>query len=149
MSRLVDLVWGEEPPRTAAKTLQSYVARLRRGLGSNAVVRAGVAYRPDLPADAVDVARFQRHLDAGDIGAALAEWTGTPLAGLDAAGLGAAVDGLVEQWLGALENDLERRVGTDPAAAVGPLTELTANHPFREGLWALLMTALYGYGTPG
>ena len=34
----------------------------------------------------------------------------------------------------------------DPAAAVGALTELTARHPFREGLWALLMTALYRAG---
>ena len=35
---------------------------------------------------------------------------------------------------------------TNPTAAIGPLTELTANHPFREGLWALLMTALYRVG---
>lgn len=146
VSRLVELVWGEEPPRTARKTLQSYVTRLRKGLGSDAVVRTGAAYRLDVPAHAVDVARFQRHLDAGDVDAALAEWAGTPLTGLDAAGLRAAVDRLVEQWLGAVEIDLERQVETDAAAAIGPLTELTANHPFREGLWALLMTALYRVG---
>jgi len=29
VSRLVELVWGEDPPRTADKTLQSYVTRLR------------------------------------------------------------------------------------------------------------------------
>jgi hypothetical protein len=29
VSRLVELVWGEEPPRTAEKTLQSYMTRLR------------------------------------------------------------------------------------------------------------------------
>ena len=57
-----------------------------------------------------------------------------------------SVDGLVEQWLGAVEIDLGRRVETDPPGVIGPLTELTADYPFREGLWALLMTALYRVG---
>ena len=74
------------------------------------------------------------------------EWTGTPLAGLDAHGLTPIVDGLVEQWLGAVETDLARRVETDAAGVIGPLTELTADYPFREGLWSLLMTALYRVG---
>lgn len=146
VSRLVDLVWGEAPPQTAEKTLQWHIAQLRKGLGNDAIVRTGAAYRLDVERDDVDVARFQRHLDAGDIDAALVEWTGTPLAGLDAPGLTATVDRLVEQWLGAVEADLNRRVETDPQAAIGPLTELAAQHPFREGLWALLMTALYRVG---
>jgi DNA-binding SARP family transcriptional activator len=146
VARLVQMVWGEDPPRTAEKTLQSYVARLRKGLGPASIVRAGAAYRLDVDADSVDVARFQRRLASGEVGAALAEWTGAPLAGLAAHGLTGTVDALVEQWLGAVEIDLERRVETDAAAAIGPLTELTANHPFREGLWALLMTALYRVG---
>jgi predicted ATPase/DNA-binding SARP family transcriptional activator len=144
--RLVDLVWGEDPPRTADKTLQSYIVRLRRALGAGAIVRTGAAYRLALGADAVDVWRFRRHLDLGEIDKALSEWAGPPLAGLDASRLAPMVDGLVEQWLGAVEIDLERRVHVDAQTAVGPLTELTANHPFREGLWALLMTALYRVG---
>jgi predicted ATPase/class 3 adenylate cyclase len=144
--RLVELVWGAEPPRTAGKTLQSYVTRLRKGVGAAAIVRTGSAYRLDVGPDAVDVARFQRLLAEGDVEAALAEWIGPPLAGLDAPGLTATVDALVEQWLGAVEQHLARSVETDPAAAIGPLTELTAGHPFREGLWALLMTALYRVG---
>ena len=135
-----------QPPRTAEKTLQSYVVRLRTGLGADAIVRTGAAYRLAVPADAVDVARFRRQLDSGDVEAALAEWTGTPLAGLDAPGLTPIVDGLVEQWLGAVETDLARRVETDAAGVIGPLTELTADYPFREGLWSLLMTALYRVG---
>jgi predicted ATPase/DNA-binding SARP family transcriptional activator len=146
VTRLVDVVWGERPPRTADKTLQGYVARLRRTLGPAAIARVGAAYRLDLAPDAVDVARFRRHLDRGEVDDALALWTGTPLAGLDAPGLTAAVDGLVESWLGAVEVALGRRVDTDPAAAIAPLTVLTAEHPFREELWALLMTALYRVG---
>ena len=146
VSRIVRLVWGETPPRTADKTLQSYVTRLRKGLGADSIERIGVAYRLDVTADSVDVVRFQQLLGQHDTDAALAEWTGTPLAGLDAEGLLATVDGLVEQYLGAVETDLGRRVEADAHAVIGPLTELTATHPFREGLWALLMTALYRVG---
>jgi len=144
--RLVELVWGEDPPRTADRTLQSYLTRLRKGLGPGSIVRTGAAYRLAVPADSVDAVRFQRFLDAGDAEAALAEWTGLPLAGLVVPGLAATVDGLVERWLSAVEADLGARVETDPPAAIGALTELTATHPFREGLWALLMTALYRAG---
>ncbi len=146
VSRIVRLVWGEVPPRTADKTLQSYVTRLRKGLGADSIVRTGVAYRLDVTAASVDVVRFQRLLGLDDTEAALAEWTGTPLAGLDADGLTATVDGLVEQYLGVVETDLGRRVEDDAHAVIGSLTELTATYPFREGLWALLMTALYRVG---
>jgi predicted ATPase/DNA-binding SARP family transcriptional activator len=144
--RLVDVVWGEDPPRTADKTLQGYVARLRRGLGAETIARVGAAYRLDLDPDAVDVGRFRRLRTSGDLAGALAAWAGTPLAGLEVPGLTAAVAGLVEEWLDTVEEDLGRRVVTDPAATVAPLTELTGAYPFREGLWALLMTALYRSG---
>ena len=144
--RLIDLVWGELPPRTAEKTLQSYVVRLRKGLGAASIVRIGAAYRLDLQPESIDVVRFQQQLDSGRIEAALAEWTGTPLAGLEGHGLTATVDALVEQWLATVEIDLERRLHTDPASIISPLTELTASHPFRENLWSLLMTALYRVG---
>ena len=144
--RLVDVVWAEDPPRTAEKTLQGYIAHLRKVLGPDAIGRTGAAYRLDLDPDHVDVARFRRLLSAGDVDGALATWTGTPLAGLDAPGLDATVDALVEQWLGAVEDRLARQVATDAGRAIAPLTELTAAHPFREQLWALLMTALYRVG---
>ena len=73
VSRLVELVWGDEPPRTAEKTLQSYVVRLRTGLGADAILRTGAAYRLAVPSDAVDVARFRRKLEAGAVEAALVE----------------------------------------------------------------------------
>jgi hypothetical protein len=109
VSRIVRLVWGETPPRTADKTLQSYVTRLRKGLGAESIIRTGVAYRLNVTAASVDVVRFQRLLGLDDPEAALAEWAGTPLAGLDAEGLAATVDGLIEQFLGVVETDLGRR----------------------------------------
>ncbi len=143
---LVDMLWGEEPPRTAPKTLQTYVARLRKTIGRDTIVRVGGAYRLDLPDESIDVRRFRSSLAVGDPDGAIAEWGGVPLAGLDASGLRPMIDGLVEEWLGAVEIVLEREVETDPQGAIGRLTEMTALHPFREGLWALLMQALYAAG---
>jgi hypothetical protein len=122
--RLTELIWGPAPPRTAERTLQSYVTRLRQALGPGSIVRAGAAYRLEVPPEAVDVLRFQRRLAAGDAGAALAEWAGPPFAGLEAPGLAAAAAGLTEQWLAAVEADLANRVQADgsdgaPAGASG------------------------------
>jgi predicted ATPase/DNA-binding SARP family transcriptional activator len=144
--RLVEAVWGLDQPRTAQRTLQSYLARLRGALGADTIERTSGAYRLMLPADAVDVSRFERCLDRGDVEGALAEWTGDPLAGLESPGLQSARVGLTERWLTAVEQDLEVRVESDPAASIGRLSALTAAHPFREGLWALLMTVLYRVG---
>src|SRR4051794_41887612 len=33
VERLVDVLWGEEPPQTAVKALQGYVSNVRRALG--------------------------------------------------------------------------------------------------------------------
>ncbi len=143
---LVDLLWGHDPPRTASKTLQTYVARLRKALGHERVVRVGSVYRLDLPDERIDVRRFRAALADGDLDRALEEWCGPPLAGLDAFGLRPMIDGFVEEWLGAVETVLERSVTSDPQFVIGRLTELTARHPFREGLWALLMQALYVAG---
>src|SRR5699024_3118036 len=123
-----------------------YVARLRKQLGPDAITRVGAAYRLDADPETVDLSRFRRHADAGEVEAALTAWTGTPLAGLDAPGLQPAADRLTEEWLGLVETDVERRVAHDAPSAVATLTQLTADHPFREGLWALLMTALYRSG---
>ncbi len=144
--RLVELVWGAEPPATAERTLQSYVARLRRSLGPDAIVRQGSSYRLAVPDDAVDVARFERHLDAGRTSDALAEWTGVPLDGLDAPGLEPLVTALYERWLDAVVADLRHRVEIEGPTVISRLTELTARHPFREDFWARLMTALYRSG---
>lgn len=146
VSRLVEVLWGDDPPRTAEKTLQTYATAVRKALGPESLTRVGAAYRLEVEPDAVDVVRFERLVATGRVDEALAVWTAPPLAGLDAPGLGPIVDALGERRLVALESDLERRVDADPAAVVPTLTELTAAHPFREGLWALLMTALYRVG---
>ena len=146
VGRLVSLIWGDDPPRTAEKTLQTYVARLRRELGSQAIIRTGAAYRLDVDPASIDTARFRGALAIGNLDAALREWTGPPLAGIDSEGLRPLVDALTEEWLEAVELSLERSIETDPGSSVGRLTGLVADYPFREGLWALLMIALYRSG---
>ena len=108
--RLVELVWGDRPPRSAARTLQSYIARLRRDLGPETIVRVTGGYQLDLDREAIDVSRFEAHLDAGRLAEALAEWGGPPLAGLDTPGLAPAITGLQERWLAAIEAVLALQV---------------------------------------
>ena len=43
--RLIDAIWGEEPPGTAANSLQVYVHGLRRALGADRIETAGRGYR--------------------------------------------------------------------------------------------------------
>lgn len=41
---LVELLWGEDPPRTAAKALQTHISTLRRTLGDGFVLTAGAGW---------------------------------------------------------------------------------------------------------
>src|ERR1700752_3337081 len=41
---LVELLWGEDPPRTAAKALQTHISALRRALGDGFVMTEGAGW---------------------------------------------------------------------------------------------------------
>ena len=41
--RLIDELWGDEPPATAAKTLQVHISRLRKALASDPAVQERIA----------------------------------------------------------------------------------------------------------
>ncbi|MGH3242149.1 MAG: winged helix-turn-helix domain-containing protein, partial [Spirillospora sp.] len=61
VERLIDGLYGEEPPSGAANALQSQVSRLRRGLGDAGLVEGRPAgYRMVVDGDDVDVHRFER-----------------------------------------------------------------------------------------
>jgi DNA-binding SARP family transcriptional activator len=83
--RLIDGLWGSEPPATAAKTLQVYVSRLRRALTANGdgdgadIVTRAHGYELRLAPDHVDACRFERLLAHGAPREALAVWRGPPL----------------------------------------------------------------------
>ena len=56
---LVEELWGEQPPPTAAKNVQGYVARLRRTLGDDALVTQAPGYALRADGRWLDAARFQ------------------------------------------------------------------------------------------
>src|SRR5919198_2495115 len=58
--RLIDELWGEEPPETAANALQVHVSQLRKALGADVVVRRGAGYELAVAREAVDLGQFER-----------------------------------------------------------------------------------------
>ncbi len=166
VDRLVDGLWGEEPPTAATATLQSHVARLRRMLPDPRVVRTGRSgYLLDLDPDLLDRVRFERDLVRGTtlvaqarfdegakvLAAALALWRGTPY--MEFAGcaeLEAEAERLESLRLDALEQRLAADVARPGApSVVAELEALVRWHPVRESFWALLMTAMYRAGRQG
>ena len=75
--RLIDELWGERAPRTAVKSLQTYVSQLRRALGEDTIETRAHGYLLSVPPDAIDSARFdalvaegQTALERGEAAAA-------------------------------------------------------------------------------
>ena len=72
-TRLIDELWGEAPPATAAKTVHVHVSRLRKALaaGENGNGSAGLVltrehgYELRLDPERLDAARFERLLAEG------------------------------------------------------------------------------------
>ena len=61
--RLVDALWGAEPPNSAVSSLQVYVHGLRRALGGERIERHGTGYRLHLDPSTLDLSRFERLVD--------------------------------------------------------------------------------------
>ena len=59
IDRLVDELWGERAPASAAKTVQVYVSQLRKALGAGVIVTQGRGYRLAVEPEQVDVGRFE------------------------------------------------------------------------------------------
>jgi YVTN family beta-propeller protein len=160
--RLVDELWGEEPPETARKALQVYVARLRKALGSDQIRTHDPGYVLELTPAQLDVSRFERLVEkarallaegeeapaAKALREGLGLWRGPPLADFTYQPFARTeIARLEELRLTALEEridaDLALGHGSD---LVGELEALVADHPYRERLRGQLMLALYRAG---
>jgi DNA-binding SARP family transcriptional activator len=159
--RLVDQLWGDDPPRLARKSLQVRMSSLRKTLGDVLVTRAP-GYVVRVRAGELDLHRFEQL--AADARAALDQdrpetaarllrealdlWRGAPLGDVQqASSLEPAVARLEELRLAAIELRIEADLAcgreTDVVADLEPLV---AEHPYRERFHGQLMLALYRAG---
>ncbi|MGY1810146.1 BTAD domain-containing putative transcriptional regulator [Blastococcus sp. SYSU D00669] len=164
---LIDNLWGEQPPRTATKSLQNYVLRLRNVLEPerngrpHILVTDGRGYRLAVPDDAVDARRFATLVELGrqaladgraeaaasTLTEALALWRGPAYAGLPDRACGGEARRLEELRLVAVEDRIAAQLEQDREREVVPeLEQLVHEHPLRERLWYLLVLALYRSG---
>ncbi|WP_369144759.1 BTAD domain-containing putative transcriptional regulator [Streptomyces sp. R44] len=166
VERLLDGLYGDEPPAGAPGALQAQVSRLRRALPPGVRVEfspAGYRLAVGDPATDVDVLRFEtlardgaRAAAAGDPGRAaallreaLGLWRGPALADVRdapfAPGQAARLDALrldaVEEWAAA-----ELTAEGDPAVLVRELERAVLEQPLRERLRGLQMRALGAAG---
>lgn len=156
VDRLVDGLWGDDPPATAPKMVQLYVSQLRRLLDDDhaEIVTHGRGYELHVDHDAVDAARFERLVeqarrnDSDAAFAALDLWRGAPLADVAEEPFAAAeIRRLEELWLSASELavDADLAAGREQAALVR-LERLIEEQPLRERFHAQRMLALYRSG---
>ena len=158
VGRIVDELWGERAPPTAAKNVQVYVSHLRKALGDGVVVTQAPGYALQVADGAIDAQQAERALAlaagkppaerAAVLNAALGLWRGVPLADLvDVPFAQAEVTRLDELRLQLVKRrtDAELELGRHEAVVV-ELERLVALHPFDEGLRVQLMLALYRSG---
>src|SRR6201995_1887253 len=158
---LVELLWGEDPPRTAAKALQTHISALRRALGDGFVLTQGTGWA--IAESEVDASRYKSAArlgrDAaatGDMGQAVARfeealalWRGTPE--LPDGRRGASEKTRwIEGHAALVEDRADALLATGRAAEIiGELEAAVADAPLRERRWGQLMLALYRAGRQG
>ena len=159
--RLIDELWGERPPATAAKSLQAHVSRLRKALAADdgLVVTRAHGYELRLDPACLDAHGFERLAGEGrgalatgrpeqalaTLQDALALWRGPPLADLAHEPFAQLeIARLDDLRLAAHEQLIEAKLALGRhGELVGELETLIAEHPYRERLRAQLMLALY------
>jgi YVTN family beta-propeller protein len=160
--QLIDALWGESPPPSAAASLHNLVSGLRKTLGNGQVVTTGHGYALRVADGELDVRRFdqlvrraevavaERDADraAALLGEALGLWRGRPLADLAyEPAVREQVERLEERRLCAIEERIEADLARGRHAQVLPeLDALIAQHPLRERLRGQQMVALYRSG---
>jgi DNA-binding SARP family transcriptional activator len=159
--RLIEDLWGEDVPGTAAKMVQIHVSQLRKVLPAGVLVTRPGGYALVADPNAIDLVRFERLRDAGRValaggdpraaarllGEALALWRGEALAEFSEPFAALESARLAQLRLDCIEDriDAELALGHH-AAVIAELEALVAREPLRERPRAQLMLALYRGG---
>jgi DNA-binding SARP family transcriptional activator len=165
--RLIDELFGDEPPESALNSVHAGISRLRRQLRGSGGGEVPIVTRPpgyvlELEREQLDLHVFKdlleagrRQLDAGKpedarrtLADALELWRGEPLADLSAYAFAREEAARLEDLhlavvMERIEADLARGRHTE---VIGELERLVALHPLQERLVAQLMLALYRSG---
>ncbi|WP_223263480.1 BTAD domain-containing putative transcriptional regulator [Rhodococcus sp. MTM3W5.2] len=163
--RLIEALWGDEPPPSAPSTLQTKISLLRRALeqgepgGRELVAFEASGYLLRVDCDAVDAIRFEQlaararaepdpRSRVALIGQALELWRGPAFAGYAEEPFARATATRLEEGrLTAVEEQAEARLALgDDAALVAELAGLVDRHPHRNRLRGAHMRALYRAG---
>ena len=160
--RLIDLLWDEHPPPSAAASLHNLVSGVRKALGDGRIVTREHGYSLRIAGDELDAERFQALADQGRaalvagnperavelLAEALGLWHGPALGELaEHRALAEAAARLEERKLAAIEDRVDAELALARHDAVmAELERLTGEHPFRERLRGQQMLALYRAG---
>ena len=162
---LINAVWDQNPVPAARTSIHSYVSNLRRLLGgagydpNKVLASAPPGYQLSVADTDCDLGRFITEKNAGVhaaaagqfedassyLSAALAEWRGAVLDDLrDFAFVDTFATALSEVKMVTHTALAEAEIACGRAEhVIARLEVLTAEHPFRERLWAQLITAYY------
>ncbi|PSL51749.1 DNA-binding SARP family transcriptional activator [Saccharothrix carnea] len=164
---VVEALWPNRPPASAAANVRTHIADLRgllraAGQGRPAIVTSREGYVLVAPPDGVDVTLFQRLLAeahelrgrgeaiaaAGCLARAVALWRGPVMAGVPVPeAVRPDVTVLDEQRIGAIEDLVGVRLALGlHDGLVAALAGLVVEHPLRERLWRHLVAALAAEG---
>ncbi len=166
IDRLIDLLWGDEPPRTAAHSIQIYVSDLRKSLepiaGNRLILTRPPGYQLDTPPDTVDAKHFERLVQQGSeqlnqgkrdaavatLRTALELWRGPALSDFEYEEFAQPyVRRLNDLHLDAIETLASSELEAGRAGQAIPLLEAAIrDDPLRERSRELLMVALYRSG---
>ncbi len=158
---LAELVWGDDPPRTAAKALQTHISALRRTLGDGFVLTEGTGWT--LSTTEVDATRYtsaakmgRAAIATGDPSEAVARfdealtlWRGAPELPDGPRGASERTR-WIEGHAALVEDRSDALLAMGRAAElIGDLEAAIADAPLRERRWGQLMLALYRAGRQG
>ncbi len=162
--RLVDELWGENPPKAAVHTIQVFVSRLRRALGAagNRLITSPPGYLLQVGAQETDAdlcaqcyANARAALSASEptraaalLNEAQALWRGPPLADFTYEPFAQATIARLEELRISCREELidAELAGGCHAEIISELEALVREHPLRERPRGQLMLALYRCG---